>query len=74
MRAFNYSAIREQKWDSELLGLISAASSFTDDTVMTLAECNGNYDDLEGQAVLQKLITLFPMKSERRRSAVWTDI
>lgn len=24
MRAFNYSAIREQKWDSELLGLISA--------------------------------------------------
>ncbi len=24
MRAFNYSAIKEQKWDSELLGLISA--------------------------------------------------
>ena len=24
MRAFNYSAIREQKLDSELLGLISA--------------------------------------------------
>lgn len=24
MRAFNYSAIKEQKWDSELLGLIAA--------------------------------------------------
>ena len=24
MRAFNYSAIREQKWDSEILGLIAA--------------------------------------------------
>lgn len=25
MRAFNYSAIRDQKWDSEILGLIAAA-------------------------------------------------
>ena len=24
MRVFNYSAIREQKWDSEILGLIAA--------------------------------------------------
>ena len=24
MRAFNYSAIREQKWDSEILGLVAA--------------------------------------------------
>ena len=24
MRTFNYSAIREQKWDSEILGLIAA--------------------------------------------------
>ena len=24
MRAFNYSAIRDQKWDSEILGLIAA--------------------------------------------------
>ena len=24
MRTFNYSAIREQKWDSEVLGLIAA--------------------------------------------------
>ncbi len=24
MRTFNYSAIREQKWDSEILGLVAA--------------------------------------------------
>ena len=24
MRTFNYSAIRDQKWDSEILGLIAA--------------------------------------------------
>ena len=24
MRAFNYSAFREQKWDSEILGLVAA--------------------------------------------------
>ena len=24
MRTFNYSAIREQKWDSEMLGLVAA--------------------------------------------------
>ena len=24
MRIFNYSAIREQKWDSEILGLVAA--------------------------------------------------
>lgn len=24
MRAFNYSAIKEQKWDSDILGLIAA--------------------------------------------------
>lgn len=24
MRTFNYSAIKEQKWDSEILGLIAA--------------------------------------------------
>ena len=24
MRSFNYSIIREQKWDSEILGLIAA--------------------------------------------------
>ena len=24
MRAFNYSSIKEQKWDSEILGLIAA--------------------------------------------------
>ena len=24
MRAFNYSAIREQKWDSEIMGLVAA--------------------------------------------------
>ena len=28
MRTFNYSAIREQKWDSEVLGLIAAIYNF----------------------------------------------
>ena len=27
MRTFNYSAIKEQKWDSDILGLIAANSN-----------------------------------------------
>lgn len=61
--------------------LFPASSSFTDDTVMTLAvgkalaECNGNYDDLEGQAVfwMQKLGRMYPDRGFGGHFSIWLN-
>ena len=38
MRTFNYSAIREQKWDSDVLGLIAAMTFCASTPSMTATE------------------------------------
>ena len=38
MKTFNYSAIRQQKWDSDVLGLIAAMTSCASTPSMTTTE------------------------------------
>ena len=38
MRTFNYSAIRQQKWDSDVLGLIAAMTFCASTHLMTETE------------------------------------
>lgn len=53
MRAFNYSAIREQKWDSELLGLISAIYKEMGKQELFLKQRPEELDKLVGIAKVQ---------------------
>ncbi|MBO4539473.1 MAG: ADP-ribosylglycohydrolase family protein [Clostridia bacterium] len=61
--------------------LFDNRSFFTDDTVMTLAvgkalaECSGNYDDLERQAVfwMQKLGRMYPNRGFGGHFSIWLN-